>query len=395
MFVGAGAAMLLWMSCAVLSAAVLAAVLRPMWSAAPDSPDSQGAAVYRDQLREIDAEVERGLLEPDDAEAARAEVGRRLLAIDHGDSAAPAPAERSARSSTLATVLGIGVPVITIALYLAFGSPQYADQPLSARAKPSPEAPDITRLVEAVEARLRAVPDDGQGWDVIAPVYLRQGNYARAAHAFARASSLLGETPRRLAGFAEATVLINEGTVTPDARVAYEKWANLEPGRLEPRFWLALADEQSGRLDEAATVYRALIAEPSAEAAWRQLFAERLAAVEAKRTSISPATPSTVAPSPVPEAPRGPSTDDVAAAEKLGADERRQMIDDMVRGLAERLVKEPRDLAGWQRLIRAYSVLGRRDSALDALKTARTTFSAENEALSALGDLARTLGLET
>ncbi len=387
--------MLLWMSFAVLSAAVLVAILRPLWLPAPTALDQQEAAVYRDQLAEIDAEVERGLLEPAEAEAARAEVGRRLLAIDPGRNAVSAESAKHPARSPLASVLGIGVPVATIALYLAFGAPNYTDQPLSARAAPTSVTPDITRLVEAVEARLRAAPDDGPGWDVIAPVYLRQGDYAKAADAYARAARLLGETPQRLAGFAEATVLAHEGTVTPAARAAYERLASLEPNRLEPRFWLALADEQAGRLDVAAAAYRALIAEPTAEAGWVQLFTERLAAVEAKRTFPAPAAPPAVAPTVIPDAPRGPSAADVTAADKLGADERRQMIDDMVQGLAERLTKEPRDLAGWQRLIRAYSVLGRREAAIDALKKARSTFSGEDEALSTLGGLARTLGLET
>ena len=377
---------------------MLVVVLQPLWSAPPSAQDPQGAAVYRDQLAEIDAEVERGLLEPDDAEAARAEVGRRLLAIDPGRGAVSAESLKRPARSPLATVLGIGVPVATIALYLAFGAPNYADQPLSARTSPTATPPDITRLVAAVEARLRAAPDDGPGWDVIAPVYLRQGDYSKAADAYARAARLLGETPQRLAGFAEATVLANEGTVTPAARAAYERLISLEPKHIEFRYWLALADEQAGRFDEAAAAYRALIAEPTAEAGFIELFKERLDSVEAKRTSAppsAPAAPPVVAPALSPEASRGPSASDVAAADKLGADERRQMIDDMVQGLAERLVKEPRDLGGWQRLIRAYSVLGRREAALDALKKARSTFSGEGEALATLGSLARTLGLET
>ena len=387
--------MLLWVSFAVLSAAVLVVVLQPLWSAEPSALNQQEAAVYRDQLAEIDAEVERGLLEPAEAEAARAEVGRRLLAIDPGRSAVSAGSATPPTRSTLATVLGIGVPVATIALYLAFGAPNYADQPLSARASPTAAPSDITRLVEAVEARLRAAPDDGAGWDVIAPVYLRHGDFTKAADAYARAARLLGETPQRLAGFAEATVLAHEGAVTPAARAAYERLASLEPQRLEPRFWLALADEQAGLFDVAAAAYRALIAEPTAQADWIQLFKERLAAVETKSPPAAPAAPQVVSPTPTTDASRGPSAADIAAAEKLGADERRQMIDDMVQGLAERLAKDPRDLAGWQRLIRAYAVLGRREAALEALNKARATFTGEEDALSTLGGLARTLGLET
>lgn len=377
--------MLLWLGFAVLSAAVLAVVLRPLCLAAPANPGADATAVYRDQIVEIDSEVERGLLAPEEADAARAEIGRRLLAADASRNPTAASASSPAASNGFVTGLGLLVPVLTVAIYVAVGSPGYVDQPLSGRAKAAPEIAEFERLIAAVESRLQTAPEDGQGWDVIAPVYLRRGDYGKAADAYGHAIRLLGETTRRLAGFAEATVLANEGTVTEPARAAYAKLGRLEPARLEPRFWLAYADEQAGRFDEAAAAYRALLVEPEADTNSKELFRERLQAVEGKRTAGG---------SP-PQAQRGPTTADVAAADKLGAEERQQMIDTMVQGLADRLAKEPRDLPGWQRLIRAYAVQGRRDAAAEALKTARSTFANETDALSSLSSLARSLGLET
>ena len=46
------------------------------------------------------------------------------------------------------------------------------------------------------------------------------------------------------------------------------------------------------------------------------------------------------------------------------------MINQMVQRLANRLADEPDDAQGWLRLGRAYSVLGRRDDALQALDRA-------------------------
>src|SRR5207247_718880 len=99
-------------------------------------------------------------------------------------------------------------------------------------------------LVAKVEARLREHPEDSEGWDVIAPVYLRLGRFHDAAGAFDRASRLKGESVKRLAGFAEASVLGADGVVTEEARLACEKILALEPGRADVRFWLALAKEQ-------------------------------------------------------------------------------------------------------------------------------------------------------
>ena len=402
--------MLLWISCAVLSAAVLAFVLRPVWAALRPSQTIDQTAVYRDQLAAIDADLDRGLIAPAEAEGARTEIARRLLAAS---STSGSDGTASARSGAVAvgpqrsapawlgSVLAAGVPLLAISLYLAVGSPSLPDQPLSARVKAQPP-PDPSQLIAAVEARLATNPDDGRGWDVIAPVYYRQGQYAKAGDAYIRAIRLLGESPPRLAGLAESTVLASDGQVTEVAREAFTKLAALEPQRLEPRFWLALGKEQSGRLAEAAADYRALLAEAAGEAQWRQLLTERLSAVEGQQVASSASSPppdptakslpSTTSPQP-PAA--GPASTDMAAAERLPPSERQQMIEALVQSLADRLRADGRDLAGWQRLIRAYAILGRKEEALAALGHARRNFTTEPTSLASLADLARQLGLET
>ncbi len=90
-----------------------------------------------------------------------------------------------------------------------------------------------------MEARLREDPDQGKGWEVIAPVYLKLGRFRDAANAYANAARLNGETVALLAGRAEAAMLASDGIVTEEARTAYEKILKLEPRRVEPRFWLA------------------------------------------------------------------------------------------------------------------------------------------------------------
>ncbi|HJZ42159.1 MAG TPA: tetratricopeptide repeat protein, partial [Hyphomicrobiaceae bacterium] len=243
------------------------------------------------------------------------------------------------------------------------------------------ESAQLGELVAKVEARLRERPEDAEGWDVIAPVYLRLGRFRDAADAFDRAARLKGETVKRLAGFAEATVLGADGVVTEDARLAYEKILKLEPGRAEARFWLALAKEQDGKLADAVTEYKALLSESPAAAPWRTALEQRIAEVSQRLSGTQ--TP----------APRGPTVEDVAAAEKLIPGDRARMIAQMVDGLAQRLKRDGRDLAGWLRLVNAYVVLGRKDDALTALADARKTFGGDEKALSELAALAKSLGL--
>jgi cytochrome c-type biogenesis protein CcmH len=382
--------MLFWVLCAVLTAAVLYIVTRPLSASAnkPAVGDKDAAAdlaVYRDQLKEGEADRARGLLSDAEAEAARVEISRRLLAraeaggIELTGDLQP----RNAQSARIAFAMAaIIVPALSLALYVAYGSPGMPGQPHAARVAAPVEKATVDSLVAQVEARLQAHPEDGQGWDVIAPVYLRQGRFSEAAQAYQRAIRILGETPRRLAGFGEATVFANNGVVTEQARRTFDKLAKLEPARPEPRFWLALAREQDGDLAGALEGYRKLVVDAPADADWRAPVAERITMLT--RRLAEQARQQTGA---------GPTAEDVVAAEKLAPAERAAMIEQMVEGLAQRLQTDTQDLAGWQRLMRAYAVLGRSDKAADALTMARKAFAGDGASLAALDDLARSLGL--
>ncbi|MEZ5851470.1 MAG: c-type cytochrome biogenesis protein CcmI [Hyphomicrobiaceae bacterium] len=380
--------MVLWVGLAAMAAAVVVLLLRPLvGSSHPDVAGTDAAAIYRAQLREIEADVERGVLEPSEAEAARTEIARRLLAASQGDAARHDRSSGSTRA--VAFALATVVPIGALVIYLAIGTPGMPGQPFAGRVQSNAQQATLDQLVAKVEARLRQKPDDGMGWDVIGPVYLKQGRFEQAADAFARAISLLGETSRRLAGFAEATVMARDGVVNDDARRAYERLVVLEPQRLEPHFWLALAKEQDGKLADAVRAYEDLLARAPADAPWRGMVQERLAGVRKQAGLTAPAATSANA---GPGA-RGPTAADVEAASRMSADERARMIEGMVQGLAERLKKDGRDVAGWERLIRAYTTLGRKETAIAALADARRSLAGEKEALARLDTLARSLGL--
>jgi cytochrome c-type biogenesis protein CcmH len=397
--------MVLWIGFAVLTAVVVAALLRPLLAApAPGEPEaSANAAVYRDQMAEIETERARGLIGGAEAEAARIEIARRLLAAaDANGNETPAPARGG--TATIAMVVAAALPVLAIAAYLAVGAPGQPGQPHAARSPASApgEAPSTAQLIAKVEERLRAMPEDGRGWDVIAPVYFRLERYREAADAFQRALRLLGESPDRLAGIADSHILANDGVVTEAARIAFARLRELAPDRMEPRFWLAVAAEQDGRFDEAATVYAQLLSEGDGAAPWRPTVAERWREVRGKLGLATEPVPSPTLAGKVPASKadvaasgRAPALakSDVDAVQAMPAEARTKMIEDMVAGLDQRLSSDGRDLEGWQRLIRAYTVLGRREDALAALARARTALSEEAQSLEALATLARSLGL--
>ena len=385
--------MLLWAIFAVLTAVVLYALLRPLAgdSGGEGSRAAFNATVYRDQLGEVQSDRERGLIGEGDAEAARLEIARRLLAAD-----AESPAEQGSPTHSLLRVLAIALavclPLAALSLYLIYGSPRLPDQPLIARLQDPASNKNLEVLVARVEARLRQHPEEGEGWEVIAPVYMGWRRYADAAEAYRQSIRLLGESPKRLANYGQALVLANNGVVTEDARKALERALVLDPKLIEPRLVLIIAKEQDGQLAAAIEDWRAMLASAPADAPWRKLVEQRLAEDEAKLAGKAVAAK----PNDVPAAaPQGPSPDDVAAAQTMSQADRQAMIESMVQGLANRLDQKGDDLPGWLKLVRAYTVLDRKDDALKALEKAKTQFSGNEGALRELDALATELGLKS
>lgn len=403
--------MVLWIGFAALTAAVIAVITRPLLSSRVRSAASRQAdlAVYRDQLAEIEAERARGLLDAAEAESARAELGRRVLAVagpgQEDDSGTTASGIGERYRSWVSMAAAVLIALAGAGVYLTLGAPGLPSQPHAARLTTSNQNATVADLIGRVEAELRAHPEDGRGWDVLAPVYLRLQRFGEAANAYAQAIRLLGENPKRLAGFAEATILDNDGIVTEPARKAYQRLLENQPDFAEARFWLAVALEQDGKRDAAAAAYRALLETAPEDARWKEVVAQRLASVtgqaieagddnkQEERTAEAQASGTAEGSEAL--TPRGPSAADIAAAQSMTPEQRSQFINQMVAQLSARLEQQPDDLAGWMRLVRAYTVMGRKDEALAALDRARRTFPDGSENRAAIDGLAVELGLGT
>ena len=240
------------------------------------------------------------------------------------------------------------------------------DEPLASR-KVAPQTDGgIEAAVAAVEARLVAKPDDGKGWAVIAPVYMRFERYAEAAHAYAEALRLIGEDPSRRAAYGEALVAAAGGVVTDEARRAFDRALAEQPGQPQARYYLALAAEQDGKKADAIRDYQSLLADLPPDAPWVAMVNARLAALKGEPAPARRAA--------IPEA-------------------QRPMIEGMVSKLATRLASNGGGLDEWSRLIRAYAVLHEADKAKAALIEAHKALGSDANAVASLDALARDLGL--
>jgi cytochrome c-type biogenesis protein CcmH len=366
--------MTLWFVFALMTAAAIFAVLWPLSRGGRPQSEGSEAAVYRDQLAEIDRDAAAGLIGPSEAEAARVEISRRLLAAADGQRDPPVASNTRLRRSAAIMAL-VGLPVVAVAIYLPLGSPRLSDFPLAERTRTPDATQPLDNLVAQVEAHLEKNPTDGRGWNVLAPVLARLGRYDQAVSAYRNSITYNGDSSERRADLGEALAAAAGGVVTSEAKAEFERAVALNADEVKASYFLGLAAEQDGRGNEASSIWRGMLAKAPPDAPWRPLVEAALARVGGVS---APALPD----------------DAVAAAKDMNEADRGAMIRGMVERLAVRLKQNGDDVEGWLRLVRAYMVMGDRDKARGALIDARQAVANDAERLRQLNEGLKDLGLD-
>jgi cytochrome c-type biogenesis protein CcmH len=322
---------------ALLTIATVAALLVPLLRRQIPRRDrlASDTAVYRDQLAEVERERRAGTLAAPEADAARTEIERRLLAAADRDRAEPEAGAGWHRF--LVPALCLALPLFALGLYLRIGQPGLPAAPFVARAG-APAAPaadtarDVAQAIATLRARLARQPDDPE------------------------ALSALGEALTRQA----------DGVVTPEAQGLLRRALEKNHGDVRAMFYLGLAEAQAGDSKAALARWQDLEKRSPPNAPW-------LPTVRAEMTRVARAAGLPVPPPPAgagaaPAGP-GPTQDQVQAMQNLSPAERQQAIRGMVEGLEARLRAspgKPEDRDGWLRLANARRVLGENARAVEA-----------------------------
>ncbi|MER9417081.1 c-type cytochrome biogenesis protein CcmI [Mesorhizobium sp. M0306] len=374
--------MLFWVIAAILTLGASLAVLLPLTGGSKNASaaSDHDLEVYRDQLAELDRDMARGLIQPMEAEEARAEIARRILRLSDAGQADDTATQPSRSTRLVATAAVLVVPLVSWGLYGQLGSPDLPSQPLSERLAKNPADSSVDELIARAEAHLAANPSDGRGWDVLAPVYLRMQRYADAVTAYRNAIRLDGDSAARQAGLGEAIANAAGGIVSADAQAAFEAALKLDPANPKASFYLAMGMAQEGRLAEATAAWQKMLAALPQGSPWRGAVEQALA--ESAARSVASETPA-----------KGPSAEDIDAASSMSPQDRQAMISTMVAGLDEKLRQNPRDEEGWMQLVRSYAVLGKTDQARDALNRGIAVFGADSDQARKFTAFAASLGV--
>lgn len=356
--------MMFWASLIAMTALAVLFTLWPLIfrKSIADNAHSE-IAFYLTQLNEVERDIERGLLPQAEAEAARAEMGRRLIGLQK-EKATVLPFQNTSAPVRMALAFGlITLPLLSVMLYAQYGHPGIKDMPLSAREDVDKDNDPLVAALAKVEADIVRNPDNIKAWRVLAPVYLQLGRSKDAVLAYGKILQIAGEDATVRAQLGEAKVVAANGLVSDEAKADFTKALEADPSLVPAKFYLALATEQAGDRAGAIALYENLLGTVTDRPNWAKAIQKRLALLKNE-----------------PVQNKAPAADE-------------EMILGMVNRLATRLETEGGSVEDWGRLIRSYSVIAQKEKAEQALQKARTAFAGDAQAMQYLQTVAKEFAL--
>ena len=197
---------LFWILAALMTVVALAFVLVPLLGKRVATGPTQKDAnleVLRGQRREIEADVERGVLPADARDEALAELVARADTDLVPERVAPAP--RASRSWVTAAVIAVLLPATSFALYFVIGMPGATDPrvvPVASHESGAAD-PNVIAMVESLAQKVRERPDDVQGWSLLARSMAALGRYSDSVAAYEHLLSLAPGDAQVLADYAD------------------------------------------------------------------------------------------------------------------------------------------------------------------------------------------------
>lgn len=405
--------MAFWSIAALLSlgvaALLIASSLRARAAATAGTADQTGRAqdiqVYRDQLAEVDRDLARGTLDASEAQRTRTEIARRLLEADRKQGATAATGAAGGWIAAGLIALAVAGAVV---LYNRIGLPGYPDLPIAERLAeadaamktrpsqadwvarlPAPALPQPDAEFTALMEKLRDAVDpttatDLRGLDLLARNEAALGNFDAALAAQTRLIAVKADKASADDHAALTEILITQaqGYVSPEAEQQLFRALQIDPKNGLARYYAGLMFSQGGRFDRAMALWGPLLEDSAADAPWLgplRAQIEEVASLAGIPFSLPPL--------------KGPTGEDVAAAQDMSAEDRQAMIEGMVQRLSDRLATQGGRPEEYAQLITAQTALGRMDEAKATLAKAREIFAGQQGPLATLNEAALAAGI--
>ncbi len=357
---------------ALLTLLVVAWFIRPLLGTPKSngvSAEKLNASIHRDQLAALEADLARGVISKQDFETTRDELQLRLLDDTESFEATPAQNHASFWSSKrTAVALAVSLPVLALGVYLKLGTPAAINPQVSAASQTND--PQVQQMIDSLVAKLKANPDNPEGWAMLARSYKVMGRLAEAQQAYAKAGPAVHGNPDMLVDYAEILAVMANNNFIGEPKKLVDEALALNPQHPMALMMAGVAAYQHTDFNGAVAAWTKLLVLLPPGSPDAQQIEANIADAQAKGGMTKGES------NQLPPVPEG------AAAGMTQAN-----VNQMVDRLAERLKNNPDDLAGWARLARAYKVQGRLEEAASAYAKTGKLMDADPDLLTQYADL--------
>ena len=402
-----------WLSIAIILSFVCVIFYQTLKKNAVQREENADLKFYKSQLSEIEKDIAKGAIVSKEAEQLKVEISRRILK-NKNRSLFKISFQSSNSRLTFAFILGIFTSFLSLGLYASLGSLGYFDfsqknrieaAKLLKEARPSQqEAWDALSDVKTINTpegemgeiitKLRKIsqerPNDITGLRYLMRTEASLNNFENAAIAQMSLVKLLGDQVliEDLYQLAELMVISLNGYVSPEAEALFRKILSQDDDNGGALYYLGLMYANLDRPDLSFEIWRKLINRGPDDAPWVPLIREQIMEVAWRagknRYELPPKTTISL---------NGPTKADIEASNEMTADERREMISNMVESLANRLASQGGTSDEWAKLIKALSVLGNTDRAKKIWAEASNIYKNSPADLNVINNIANEIGI--
>ena len=317
---------------ALLTLLVVAWLVRPLLrkpGAGGISSDKLNAAIHRDQLHALEADLARGVISQQDFETTRDELQLRLLDDTESFEASPKNKKTGFWSAKrTAVAVGLSLPLLALGIYTQLGTPAAIDPVATANSNDH----QMKEMVDKLAERLKANPNDPKGWVMLARSYKAMGRFEEAQQAYGKAGDMADKDPDLLVDRAELTAILAGNKLAGKPEQMIQEALRLNPEHPMGLMLSGVAAYQNADYKTAVAHWEKLLDMIPPESPDAQQIQANIDDARAKGGMAASDN------NKLPPIPAG-------AAAGMTPDK----VNDMVERLAARLKNNPDDVAGWAR----------------------------------------------
>ena len=293
----------LWVVLAVMAMAGAVLVLLPLLRYTPRkdlSTDVLNSLVYRDRLQELESDLQQNRVTEEEFSQLKSELELTLL-----EDVAQGAQKRSAMTlggkAIIVWPLLVLIPAMALGLYWKEGYKPAVHDWLSNQSRMNQivalmmagdfaalekEQVELPDLIRGLQRHVQKQADDDRAWYLLGVSYMQVRMPEQAELAFTRALSLDGNNVDYLLGYTQASVMLNNGQLSPQLRHSLMAVIERQPNNPKPYMTLGMAAFQGGDFASAINIWQQYLDRPDRDERAADLLQRSIAVAQKQMTTV-------------------------------------------------------------------------------------------------------------